>query len=82
MLVCMRTTMNLPDGLMAQVRARATASGRTATSVVEEALRLLLEQSPAAGPRRPMPTYGRGGGGFLLDITDRDALWDALDERP
>lgn len=73
--------MNLPDGLMAQVRARATASGRTTTSVVEEALRLLLEQSPVAGPRRPMPTYGSGGG-FLIDITDRDALWDALDERP
>lgn len=82
MLVCMRTTMNLPDGLMEQVKARAAASGRTATSVVEEALRLLLEQQDTRPARRPMPTYGTPGtNGMLIDILDKDALWDALDER-
>ncbi|MEO6899428.1 MAG: type II toxin-antitoxin system VapB family antitoxin [Mycobacteriaceae bacterium] len=73
----MRTTMNLPDGLVAQVRARAEASGRTVTSLVEEALRLLLEQKTVAVRYEPMPTDG--GGGFLIDITDRDAVWDEHD---
>lgn len=71
--------MNLPDGLMAQVKTRAEASGRTATSVVEEALRLLLDQKVTVVRYEPMPTDGGGGGGFLIDITDRDAVWDEHD---
>jgi len=81
MLVCVRTTINLPDGLMAQVKARAAASGRTTTSLVEEALRLLLEQGGAPNPYRPMPV-DHSGGGFLVDLLDKDSLWEALDERP
>ncbi len=80
MLVCMRTTMNLPDGLLEQVKARAQASGRTTTSVVEEALRLLLAQATPVAPRRPMPIYGTPDtNGMLIDILDKDALWEVLD---
>ena len=81
MIVCVRTTMNLPEGLMAQVKGRAAASGRTTTSLVEEALRLLLEQGGAPKPYRPMPV-DHSGGGFLVDLLDKEALWEALDERP
>ncbi len=80
MLVCMRTTMNLPDGLLEQVKARAQASGRTTTSMVEEALRLLLAQATPAAPRRPMPTYGTPGGRVLVDLSDNEAVRDAMDE--
>ena len=73
--------MNLPDALMAQVRARAAASGRTTTSLVEEALRMLLATSDTAAPSRELPTYGEPGGRFLVDLDDRDALWAALDDR-
>lgn len=71
--------MNLPDGLMEQVKARAVASGRTATSVVEEALRLLLVQADEERPRRPMPTYGTPGGRVLVDLSDNEAVRDAMD---
>ena len=74
--------MNLPDGLLEQVRARAAASGRTTTSLVEEALRLLLTTSPGRATTRALPTYGRPGGRFLVDLQDPEALWAALDERP
>lgn len=80
--MCMRTTMNLPDGLMEEVRTRAAAAGRTTTSLVEEALRLLLDTADAAGPRRSLPTYGRPGGRILVDLEDRDALEAALDADP
>ena len=34
----MRTTLNLPDALMERLKAHAGGTGRTVTSVVEEAL--------------------------------------------
>lgn len=72
--------MNLPDGLMEQVKARAAASGRTATSVVEEALRLLLAQHLDERPRRTMPSYGTPGtNGALVDLSDNVAVRDAMD---
>jgi hypothetical protein len=78
MLVCMRTTINLPDALAEAAKAKAAAEGRTFTSVVEEGLRAVL----AAGPKDPpivLPAYGRPDGTVLVDISDRDALWAALD---
>lgn len=83
MLVCMRTTMNLPDGLLEEAKAFAAATGRTMTSVVEEALRKLLDaEATETGQRRiTLPVDGRPGGRFLVDLEDKDALWAALDAR-
>lgn len=83
MLVCVRTTINLPDALIAQIKQHASESGRTVTSVLEEALRLLLSQ-PRRRPARPvrrLPTYGAADSRPLVDLTDRDALWIALEDR-
>ena len=71
--------MNLPDGLMEQVRDRATTSGRTVTSLVEEALRKLLAEQREVQPPRRLTTDGKPGGRFLIDLEDKDALWAALD---
>lgn len=67
---------------MEEVRARAAASGRTTTSLVEEALRLLLDGPQGRPPKGPLPAYGTPGGRFLVDLSDREAVWAALDERP
>lgn len=78
MLVCMRTTINLPDALAEAAKARAAAEGRTFTSVVEEGLRAVLaDDRPAAA--RQLPAFGEPGGALLVDLFDRDAVWDALD---
>ena len=79
MLVCMRTTINLPDGLAQAAKERATAEGRTFTSLVEEGLRAVLYQDESHGPVEPLPAYGERESSFLIDLTDRDALWAALD---
>ena len=81
MLVCMRTSMNLPDALLEQAREHANATGRTVTSLVEEALRKLLAEHnvPTSPPRRALTTDGLPEGHLLIDITDRDALWNELD---
>jgi plasmid stability protein len=79
MLVCMRTTLNLPDALAEEVRKRAAAEGRTFTSLVVEGLRAVLAKEAPAGPAPRLPAFGRGDGKMLVDITDRDALWEVLD---
>ena len=81
MLICMRTTINLPDALAAEAKARAAAERRTFTSLVEEGLRSVL----AGGDRRPnqppepLPSYGDPGDRILVDLADRDAVWAALE---
>lgn len=83
MLVCMRTTINLPDALGQAAKRRAAAEGRTFTSLVEEGLRRVLADEDEAQARCELPAYGGSGGRMLVDIADRDALWDALDaDRP
>ena len=79
MLICVRTSMNLPDGLLAAARKRAKEEGRTVTSLVEQALRDLLATPSARRPVEPLPTYGAPGTAMLIDIADRDALYAVLD---
>ena len=80
MLICMRTTLNLADGLVVQAKAHAAATGQTLTSLVEQGLRLVLERHDIPGPAapEPLPTYGRSSGGIFIDLADRDAVWEAL----
>ena len=80
MLICMRTTINLPDALAQAVKAKAAAEGRTFTSVVEEGLRVVLAQPSTDLDAPPeLPAYGSPTGGLLVDLTDRDAVWATLD---
>lgn len=78
MIHCMRTTMNLPDALLSQAKRQAAAEGRTLTSLVEEALRARLGMVNAQ-VRTTVELPSWEGGGFLVDITDPDAMWEALD---
>jgi hypothetical protein len=85
MLVHMRTTMNLPDALIRQVKDHAKDSGRTVTSVVEQALMELLERSRRSGDDDndelfDLPTYGRPGGVVDVDLSDNEAVRDAMDD--
>ena len=79
MLICMRTTINLPDALVEATKARAAAEGRTMTSLIEEGLRAVLNRREPVRAVEPLPAYGDSGEGFLVDLTDHDAVWTALD---
>ncbi|CAN5187055.1 hypothetical protein BH20ACT5_BH20ACT5_06030 [soil metagenome] len=79
MLRCMRTTINLPDGLADEVKAYAAAAGRTFTSVVEESLRAVLAEAHTAAIPDPLPSFGDPAERFLVDLSDRDAVWAVLD---
>lgn len=78
MLICMRTTINLPDALAEAAKIRAAAEGRTFTSLVEEGLRSVLSAETSVDATE-LPRYGVAGGKVFVDLADREALWSALD---
>ncbi len=79
MLICMRTTLNLPDALAHAAKERAAADGITLTSLIEEALRDRLDKEAPRAARSPLPTFTPKTPGALIDLDDKDALWDVLD---
>jgi hypothetical protein len=64
---------------MADLKRETARQGRTMSEIVETALRLLLHSPRKRAKIRPLPTFH--GGGELVDIADRDALYDAMEGR-
>jgi len=73
-----KTTLNIPDPLFRELKRRAISRGETMSNLVAEYIRRGLEQKPKAEKLPPLPTYD--GGAFLVDVSDREALFDVLDE--
>ncbi len=74
----MKTTLEIPEGLMRELKARAAHDGKTMSELVESALRTLLEEKPSARALPPLPTFRSGG--FLMNIDSRAEYLDALDD--
>ena len=81
MLICMRTTIILPDELYDQVRLAAAQDRRTITSLIEEALRRVLAERAAAGeaPRFEATVIPGRGVQPGVDLDDNAALADLMD---
>jgi metal-responsive CopG/Arc/MetJ family transcriptional regulator len=75
----MKTTLNIDDTVMAELKREAARQGRTMSELVETALRLLLRSQRRRETIPPLPTFRSGG--TLVDITDRDALYQAMEGR-
>jgi hypothetical protein len=75
----MKTTLNIDDTVMAELRREAARQGRTMSELVETALRLLLRSPRRRGTIPPLPTFHSGG--IRVDIADRDALYHAMEGR-
>lgn len=81
MLICMRTTILLPDELYDAVRHHATQQRRTITSVIEEAVRASLRAHAAVGQRPAFSIDVIQGRGLQpgVDLDDNAALADLMD---
>lgn len=81
MYVCMRTTLNLDDALIAAAKRLALETGRTLTAVIEDALRAALgRRSPESGGRVTRLCTFRGGGLQPgVDLDDSAALLDVME---
>lgn len=83
MLICMRTTVHLPDDLLVRAKQKAAADGRTLTSLIEEGLRSVLNSGANAASARVLPRVSppisvHSGG--LLPGLDPDKLNTQMQE--
>jgi len=75
----MKTTLNIDDTVMADLKREAARQGRTMSELVETALRLLLRSQHKRDKIVALPSSRSGGA--LVDIADRDALYQAMEGR-
>jgi hypothetical protein len=75
----MKTTLNIDDTVMAELKREAARQNRTMSELVETALRLLLRSPRKRAGVPPLPTFRSGG--TLVDISDREALYQAMEGR-
>lgn len=76
-----KTTLNLDGELLREAKKRAADRGTTLTRVVEDALRdALAEAEPDGSYTFRFPVID-GGGPPLVDVADRDALYDLMEGR-
>ena len=76
----MKTTLVIDDQVMRQLKQEAARQGTTMSALVEGALRLWLENSKK-GRRKPKPLPAYHAGRLLVDIADREALYNAMEGR-
>lgn len=75
----MKTTLNIDDQVMARLKREAARQGRTMSELVETALRMLFRNRPTPKEVPVLPTFRSGGA--LVDVADRDALYQAMEGR-
>lgn len=78
----MRTTINLPDGLVVEAKRAALEDRTTLTAIIGNALREALSKRRHRGaPRKKFKiiTYGEGGVLPGVDLSNTAALLDIMD---
>ena len=77
----MRTTVRLDDRVLAEAKKYAIETGRTLTSVLEDALRETLARRSARTQRRPVRLKTVKGDGVRpgADLDDTAALLDLME---
>lgn len=77
----MRTTISLPEPLLAEARRRAAETGRSLTAFVADAIRETLARRRRDSDRAPVRLSTQGGSGLQpgVDLDDSAALQDLID---
>jgi hypothetical protein len=74
-----KTTLNLDAGLMQRLKAESARTGQTMSSLVETALRLLLDRPEERPPLPALPALTSGGA--RVDVANRGALYEVMGGR-
>jgi hypothetical protein len=77
----MRTTIHIPDDILAEFKRQAAKSHRTLASVITDALREALARRRKQAPKGPVQLTTFDGGGLQpgVDLDDSAALLDRLE---
>jgi len=78
MVIHMKTTLNISDATMRELKREAARRRQTMSELVESALRGIVEPVRKSAPLPPLPAFS--GGGARVNIADRDALYIVLGE--
>ena len=78
----MRTTIRLDDRLLANIKKLAAETGRSLTSVIEDALREMLARATMTGERPPVSLTTVSGNGLMpgVDLDDSAGLLDLMEK--
>jgi hypothetical protein len=78
----MRTTIRLDEALLVEAKQIAARSGKTLTSVIEDALREMLARQRKTEERTPVRLTTVSGGGLQpgVDLDDSAALLSLMEE--
>ena len=74
----MKTTLNIDDTVMAQLKRESARQKRTMSELVETALRTLFREQKRPKKLPPLPTFHSGG--MFVDPANRDELFRLMDE--
>ena len=74
----MKTTLNIDDTVMAQLKREAVRQKRTMSELVETALRTLFREQKRAKKLPPLPSFH--GGKMYIDPANRDEFFRLMDE--
>lgn len=76
-----KTTINIEDAIMERLKEEAASRNTTMTALIKAGIQGILAEGTAPGPGAaelpPLPVHDMGEP--LVDITDREALDEALD---
>ena len=75
----MKTSLNIDDSVIEPLEREAARQGRTMSEVVESALRLLFQMRRKRPDLPPLPSFASGGA--LVDVADREKLYEAMEGR-
>lgn len=77
MVIHMKTTLNISDVTMREVKREAALRRKTMSEFVEAALRTELAAKPRSEDIPPLPVFD--GGGARVNVANRDALYTIME---
>lgn len=73
----MKTTLNISDSTMLEVKREAVRRRQTMSELVESALRAAVKPGPRKATLPPLPAFS--GGGMKVNVANRDALYSVME---
>ena len=73
----MKTTLNISDVTMKQLKREAARQGRTMSELVEAALRALFQTRKTRAKLPPLPEFSTGGA--RVNVANRDTLYEVME---
>ena len=77
MIFHMKTTLNIPEDVMRELKRKAADTGLTLSEVVGETLRKGLSSRPPARKKSKLPSFSCGK--IYVNVADREQLYRVME---